>query len=104
MPSASPRPSEGASSGFEIRAVTIGPGGRRGYDETEWRDALVFVRHGEIELESLTGVRCRFERGDVLCLAGLPLRALHSRRGQALLVAVFRSAAPITAETDQTRR
>jgi hypothetical protein len=91
MPSAFPRRSDGAPPGFEIRAVTIEPGCERDYDETDWRDAVVFVWRGEIELESLTGVRCRFDRGDVLWLAGLPLRALHSPRGPALLVAVSRS-------------
>jgi hypothetical protein len=34
--------------GFVLRAVAIEPGGRRAYDECEWRDALVVVRRGEI--------------------------------------------------------
>jgi hypothetical protein len=100
MPSAFPRSSDRALPGFELRAVTIGPGCERSYDETEWRDAVVFVWRGEIELESLTGVRCRFERGDVLWLDGLPLRALHGGRGPTLLVAVSRSSAGATVETD----
>jgi hypothetical protein len=100
MPSAFPRSSDGAPPGFEIRAVTIGAGCERGYDETEWRDAVVYVWRGEIELESLTGVRCRFERGDVLWLAGLPLRALHGCRDPVLLVAVSRSSAPVVPETN----
>jgi hypothetical protein len=76
-------------SGFEIRAVTIGPVGERVYDEAEWRDALVFVSRGEIELECLSGNSCRVEQGDVLWLVGLPLRVLRNRAGEpALLVAV----------------
>jgi hypothetical protein len=93
MRSAFPRSSDRALPGFEIRAVTIEPGCERGYDESEWRDAVVYVWRGEVELESLAGVRCRFEPGDVLWLAGLPLRALHSRRGPVLLVTVCRSPA-----------
>lgn len=92
MPSTSPRRSDQAAPGFHIRAVRIGAGCERDYDEAEWRDAVVFVRRGEVELECIGGTRCRFARGDILWLAGLPLRALHSRRGPVVLVAVSRAA------------
>ncbi len=76
---------------FEKRVIAIAPGDRRAYDEAEWRDALVVIERGEIELESTAGDRRRFGRGDVLCLAGLPLRALRNRgREDAVLVAVSR--------------
>jgi hypothetical protein len=91
MPLTSPRRSDEAARGFRIRAVRIRAGCERSYDEAEWRDAVVFVRRGEVELECVGGTRRRFERGDVLWLAGLPLRALHSRRGPVVLVAVSRS-------------
>jgi hypothetical protein len=64
---------------FELQAVTIAPACERPYDEREWRDTLVLVQHGTIELESLHGIRRRFGRGTVLCLAGLSLRALCNR-------------------------
>jgi hypothetical protein len=77
--------------GFEVRAVGVEPGGHRIYHEAEWSDALVVVSCGEIELECLGGTRHRFGRGDLLWLAGLPLRALHNPgREPALLVAVSR--------------
>jgi hypothetical protein len=77
--------------GFELRIVVVAPGRPRAYDESEWRDALVVVERGEIELESLGGSRARLLRGDVVWLRGLPLRALHNpRREPALLVAVSR--------------
>jgi glyoxylate utilization-related uncharacterized protein len=76
---------------FKLRVVTVAPGRARDYAEAEWRDALVVVERGEIELET-TGHTCwRFERGDVLWLSGLPLRALHNRGAEpARLVAVSR--------------
>lgn len=78
--------------GFEIRAVGLEPGGHRIYHRAEWGDALVLVRRGEIELEYLSGTRHRFGRGDLLWLAGLPLRALHNPGPEpALLVAVART-------------
>jgi hypothetical protein len=77
---------------FRLRLVVVGPGQARAYDEAEWRDALVVVEHGEIELEGATIGALRFERGDVLMLVGLPLRALHNRgREPALLAAVSRA-------------
>jgi hypothetical protein len=76
---------------FEVRAVAVAPGGERAYDETEWRDAIVVVERGEVELECRGGSRRRFGRGAVLWLAGLPLLALRNRGSEpALLAAVSR--------------
>jgi hypothetical protein len=63
---------------FERRVVTLAAGQRRPYDEAEWEDALVVVEAGAVELEGLSGRRFRFERGDILWLAGVPLRELHN--------------------------
>jgi hypothetical protein len=57
----------------------VPPGRARDYDEADWRDALVLVVRGEIELEGQGGSRERFARGAVLSLAGLSLRALHNQ-------------------------
>jgi len=79
------------SPSFEVRVVAVAAGRKRAYDEAEWRDALVVLERGEIELECLGGSRQRFRRGDVLWLVGLPLRALHNPGCEpALLVAVSR--------------
>jgi hypothetical protein len=81
-----------AEDGFEVRLVAVAPGRTRAYDEAEWRDALVTVACGAIELEGLSGRRQTFERGAVLWLAGLPLRALHNRGPEpAVIVAVARA-------------
>jgi len=77
--------------GFELRALAVAAGREHAYREAEWRDALVVVERGAIDLDCLGGARRRFGRGDVLCLVGLPLRALHNRGAEpALLVAVSR--------------
>jgi len=74
-----------------IREVAVAPGGERRYDEAEWRDALVLVKSGEIELRGVSGARCLFSRGDLLYLEGVPLRALHNPGAEpAVLVAVSR--------------
>lgn len=74
---------------FERRLVAVAPGRSRAFDEAEWRDALVVVERGEIEIEGKGGRRRRFGQGDDLWLTGLPLRALHNpAQASALLVAV----------------
>jgi hypothetical protein len=76
---------------FDRRIVSVPPGRARDYDEADWRDALVLVVRGEIELEARSGGRERFARGAVLSLAGLPLRALRNQGTEpAELVAVRR--------------
>ena len=76
---------------FRRRLVVVVPGGERAYIATEWRDALVVVERGELELESLGGTRVRFGAGSVLWLAELPLRTLRCTSAEpAVLAAVWR--------------
>ena len=76
---------------FDVRVVVVVPGGERAYEESEWRDALVLLESGDIDLESVGGGRHHFRSGAVLWLSGLPLRALHNYGAEpALLVAVSR--------------
>jgi hypothetical protein len=79
------------SPAFVMRAVALSPGSERAYDEREWRDAIVAVARGEIELVWSSGTSRRFARGALLCLSGLSLRAVRNRRRDlAVLVAVSR--------------
>ena len=72
--------------------ITIAPGRARLYDAAEWRDALVVLEHGELHLECRAGRYRAFDRGAVLWLTGLPLRALHNRGSEpAVLIAVWRA-------------
>jgi hypothetical protein len=73
--------------GFELRVLLIAPMGRRPYRGVEWRDALVVVERGKVELEGLDGTRWSFDEGAILWLAGLPLRALHNRRPEVAILA-----------------
>ena len=71
--------------------MAVAPGRTRAYDEAEWSEAVVVVARGRIELEGLSGARWTFERGAVLWLVGLPLRALHNHgREPAVMVAFTR--------------
>jgi hypothetical protein len=59
--------------------VALEPGGTLLYDEEQWRDALVTVESGELELEMACGRSCFFQEGDLLWLQGLPLARLRNR-------------------------
>ena len=77
--------------GFDVRRIVVAPGAERPYDEQEWRDAIVVVESGGIELECNCGGRRGFRRGDVLWLIGLPLRVLrNSGSAPTVLLAVSR--------------
>jgi hypothetical protein len=79
------------SPGFLVRVVLVGCGRQRAFDERDWRDALVVLERGELELECERGTRRRFGAGAVLCLSGLPLRMVHQRGPDpTLLVSVRR--------------
>jgi hypothetical protein len=81
----------GPPPGFEVRAVAVEPGVDRIYHEAEWRDAIVVIVCGEIELHGVDGDRNRFGCGDILWLVGLPVRAIHNPGAvSAVLVAVSR--------------
>ena len=80
-----------ARSGFERRLVRILAGSDRVYDESEWLDELVIVVCGTLELEALSGRRWSFQRGSMLWLQDLPLRALHNQGAEtAILMTVSR--------------
>ncbi|WP_424533738.1 hypothetical protein ACOZ38_25720 [Sphaerisporangium viridialbum] len=76
---------------FALRTVVVSPGRARVYDEAEWRDAIVVVERGRIELLCSDG-RCRgFGRGEILWLHGLPVHVLYNPGAEpAVLVAVSR--------------
>jgi glyoxylate utilization-related uncharacterized protein len=77
---------------FVERVVELAPATALDYDPAGWRDAIVFVTAGEVELESADGERARFGRGDVLCLAACPLRVLRNPgRVPARLLAIRRA-------------
>jgi quercetin dioxygenase-like cupin family protein len=79
------------SSRFERRTVVIAPGRTRPYEESEWRDAIVVVHRGQVELRAGGAGRRCFGAGDILWLDGLPIRGLHNPgREPAVLVAVSR--------------
>lgn len=64
-------------SAFRRRVVTISPDDWHAVVEDEWRDAIVVVERGEVELFCSVASR-RFDQGAVLCFEGLGLRAMHN--------------------------
>lgn len=76
---------------FATRSLALPPGCERAYDASEWRDALVFVARGELELVCRSGGTRTFGRGAVLWLSPLPLLALRNGGHEpTVLVAISR--------------
>jgi FAD/FMN-containing dehydrogenase len=63
---------------FARREVILAPGQERRFKEAEWRDTLVVVSAGSVEIETQCGVRRTFIRGDVVFLTGLSVRVLRN--------------------------
>jgi len=83
-------------SAFRRRTVVVDPGGSRPYECAEWRDELVVVEHGRLDLECHNGGLRSFPTGAVVCLDHLALRALHNRGDRpTVLVAVSRRPVPL---------
>jgi len=77
--------------GFVRRTVVLDPGESRPSDDDEWRDAVVTVEWGDVELECAAGGRRRFTAGAVLWLTGIDIRVLHNVGADpVVLVAVSR--------------
>lgn len=81
----------------QARAFTVEPGRALPYVASDWADAVVVLERGEIVVEASDGDHRWFEGGDVLCLADMPLVALHNHGDvDAVLVAVSRRHGPGT--------
>ena len=77
--------------GLTRRVVTIAVGDILAYRAADWRDALVVIERGQIELEHRGGQRSHFGRGDIIWLYGLPVRLLHNPGADvAVLIAISR--------------
>jgi hypothetical protein len=61
------------ATGFRRRVVELAPDQVLRFDAAAWKDTIVVLTAGEIELECSSGERRRFGRGAILCLARLPL-------------------------------
>jgi hypothetical protein len=75
---------------FELLVITLAPGRERAFEPAEWRDGIVVVERGAVELEGSDGDRARFVRGAVVSLAGLPFRALRNDGRDTAVIAIVR--------------
>lgn len=74
-----------------VRVLVFAPHSSLAFNSSDWSDALVEVDCGEIELELRDGRRIRFVAGDLLWLAGLPVRLIcNDGAATAVVVAVWR--------------
>jgi len=62
---------------FRKRVIELTPNDELRIDAAAWRDVIVFLEIGEVELECSAGERRRFATGAVLCLVP-PVRVLRN--------------------------
>lgn len=88
------------SAALSKQVVELAVGEVLAVDAASWRDAIVFVTAGEIDVECGSGAGRRFCDGDVLCFARVSARTLRNRgRGHARLL-VVRRRTPRAGRTD----
>ena len=73
---------------FRRRVVDLAPGEELDIDTDRWRDALVVLESGEVELECAAGKRSRFAAGAVLCLLP-PVCILRNRNSETARLITF---------------
>lgn len=82
------------SPGFEKRIVELGPDELLPFDPAVWRDTIVFVLAGQLEVECTSGARACFRCGAILPVSPLPVRKLRNPAAAPVrLLAISRRAA-----------
>ena len=80
---------------FAVRHVTIAPNTELAVEAADWRDAIVVVERGRLEVECGDGNRTTFTTGAILCLDGLGTGTLRNRGGDPVqLLALSRARSP----------
>jgi len=77
---------------FRRRVVELAADEELRIDPSLWRDAIVFLDTGEIEVECVAGERRRFSKGAVLCLVPPVHVVRNCGRDRARLIAISRRA------------
>jgi len=75
---------------FRKRVIELAPRDELRVDATAWRDTIVFLETGEVELECSAGERRRFEPGAVLCLVPTVRALRNCGDDSARLIAISR--------------
>lgn len=76
---------------FRRRTVTLRADETVPYVAEDWRDAIVLIERGAVDLCCVRGGRRRFAKGAILFMDGLALRSLHNPGLEdAVLVALSR--------------
>jgi quercetin dioxygenase-like cupin family protein len=76
---------------FRRCLVEVPPGDALQLDPASWRDAIVFVLAGQVDVRCSGGIGHQFRQGDILCFARPPVRSVRNPgRVPARLLAIWR--------------
>jgi hypothetical protein len=86
-----------ASRSFSRRVIELQPGACLDHDDAFWRDAIVFLTAGELDVECSGGTGHCFRAGDILTFASLPIRRAHNSGAEPTrLLVIWRRASPVS--------
>jgi hypothetical protein len=88
---------------FVARHVAIAAGTELAFTAADWRDAIVVVEQGSVEVESLDGDRATFATGAMLCLDGLSMGTLRNRGPESVQLYALSRPPPLHLENDRGR-
>jgi hypothetical protein len=79
---------------FVVRHVAIAAGTELAFTPADWRDAIVVVERGPLEVECPDGNRTTFETGAMLCLDSLSIGTLRNRGSEPVQLFALSRARP----------
>ena len=89
---------------IEVSIRILYAGTETAYHPDDWKDSIVEIESGAVEIKTRDGATLEFRSGDVFWLAGLPVRALHNRGDiPAVLVTATRRHCPVAPSVARRR-
>ncbi len=80
--------------GFRRSVIRLAPGAFLSCSDPSWRDALLVLGQGEIEVRTPDGSTGRFSTGAVIAVADIPLSVVHAVGLEPAVLAAVRQSRP----------
>jgi hypothetical protein len=80
--------------GFRRSVIRLAPGASVSCSDPSWRDALLVLGQGEIEVRTPSGSTGRFSTGAVIAVADIPLSVVHVVGLEPAVLAAVRQSRP----------
>jgi hypothetical protein len=85
---------------FLRSVIRLAPGASLSCSDPSWRDALLVLGQGEIEVRTPDGSTGRFSTGAVIAVADIPLSVVHAVGPEHAVLAAVRRCAPVALRSE----